>query len=711
MYARRPWGILATSEGVLGSIRVDRPRPTIHVAFLVALLAVPAAARAGGFDLRSWIDRSGVKLVAVEFYATWCEPCMEAVPRWRELHERYRNRGLRLIVVNTQDPEGRCFNPGWNPDEMVCDPEGDLARSLGVGSSLPSAFVWSWQGNLLVRQGHVDEVERAVERYLRETPRVAVEARSSRGKPSEGLRALVRDAISASGKLEVVASREERALLRRIRKESHSLGMSERLACEVGMEVPANSVLQVSVSKERRGKRLNLTLLSAETGCLLAAATVPWVKEQKDRSVHEAVDKLHARLRGKLQMPGVDSSAGPRRRPADGPIGEEPPDWAPEGASATVVQLQSDPEGAVVLVDGELVCRATPCSKELVAGAHQVSMQLEQYVTRNERVVVQEGKGIRWTLEPDFGWLAVRSDPPGLPVLLDGEEVGSTPLARRQLPPGMHEVVVASPCHYEAGERVTLERGAEHTVDVAPKVKEGAIDVSARDPGDNAVTAEVLVDGVPVGRTPGVFRVGVCAKRVEVRHEAAGSWSQELQVAERKTASLVAALPKAALRERAAEAQSELEAETSAAEALPEAVGRAAAAAPETPDRPPPPHLAPPAEEEAGPSATLPFVLAGVSVAAAGAATVLSFVFEGAADDAYRLYAEPGSGRFYDEAYYEEEVVANVGKAQVTRVAGIGLGAAALATLVWGLSRLGGGDEVGAVPSAGGPGGTLGWGF
>jgi len=100
-----------------------------------------------------------------------------------------------------------------------------------------------------------------------------------------------------------------------------------------------------------------------------------------------------------------------------------------------------------------------------------------------------------------------------------------------------------------------------------------------------------------------------------------------------------------------------------------------------------------------------------VSVAAAGAATVLSFVFEGAADDAYRLYAEPGSGRFYDEAYYEEEVVANVGKAQVTRVAGIGLGAAALATLVWGLSRLGGGDEVGAVPSAGGPGGTLGWGF
>ena len=90
------------------------------VAALVALGSLAGAhpAAAQSLDLRGWIDRPGVRLVAVEFYATWCKPCMEAVPRWKALHERYRDAGLRLIVVATQDPEGQCANPGWNPDEM-----------------------------------------------------------------------------------------------------------------------------------------------------------------------------------------------------------------------------------------------------------------------------------------------------------------------------------------------------------------------------------------------------------------------------------------------------------------------------------------------------------------------------------------------------------------------------------------------------------------
>lgn len=54
-------------------------------------------------DLKGWLGQSGVKLVAVEFYATWCKPCMKVVPKWKALHEKYRARGLRLIVVSVQD--------------------------------------------------------------------------------------------------------------------------------------------------------------------------------------------------------------------------------------------------------------------------------------------------------------------------------------------------------------------------------------------------------------------------------------------------------------------------------------------------------------------------------------------------------------------------------------------------------------------------------
>jgi len=270
---------------------------------LLTCAAPLAAAAEGGIDLRGWLDRPGVKLVAVEFYATWCKPCMDAVPRWKALHERFRDRGLRLIVVSTRDPEGACVNPGWNPDEMVCDPEGDTATALRVGSRLPAAFLWSWQGHLLVRRGHVDEVEREVERYLRKAPRVLV--RAGGGRRQRGPAELVRHEVAKHGKLEVLASHAERKALRELRRDSHDLPMDESLACELGQEVSANSLLEASVGGAKDRRRLNLLLLSAESACLLASATAPWSRRQPERSVAEAVHKLLGRLRGRLEMPGA----------------------------------------------------------------------------------------------------------------------------------------------------------------------------------------------------------------------------------------------------------------------------------------------------------------------------------------------------------------------------------------------------------------------
>src|SRR5215470_4868126 len=96
--------------------------PTLLFALLLAL-----PARASGFDLDAELKRPGVKLVALEFYATWCKPCMEAVPKWKALHERYQRDGLRLVVVSTRDPGGGCTNLPWLPDAVICDDDGRLA--------------------------------------------------------------------------------------------------------------------------------------------------------------------------------------------------------------------------------------------------------------------------------------------------------------------------------------------------------------------------------------------------------------------------------------------------------------------------------------------------------------------------------------------------------------------------------------------------------
>ena len=63
---------------------------------MVVVLSSPALAD-NGLNVERWLARPGVRMLAVELYATWCKPCMEAVPRWRALHERYyADQGNRI---------------------------------------------------------------------------------------------------------------------------------------------------------------------------------------------------------------------------------------------------------------------------------------------------------------------------------------------------------------------------------------------------------------------------------------------------------------------------------------------------------------------------------------------------------------------------------------------------------------------------------------
>ena len=97
----------------------------------LSAISAPAAAT-GGVNIPEMLSRPGVRLIALEFYATWCKPCMASMPRWAELKKRYYKQGLRVVVVNTQDPDGACRALPFTPDERVCDLEGHVANAFKV---------------------------------------------------------------------------------------------------------------------------------------------------------------------------------------------------------------------------------------------------------------------------------------------------------------------------------------------------------------------------------------------------------------------------------------------------------------------------------------------------------------------------------------------------------------------------------------------------
>lgn len=65
----------------------------------VALLPVDRA----GYDAA--ITKLHGKVVLVDFWATWCLPCVEQLPHTLELGERFADRGLAVVTVSCDEPE------------------------------------------------------------------------------------------------------------------------------------------------------------------------------------------------------------------------------------------------------------------------------------------------------------------------------------------------------------------------------------------------------------------------------------------------------------------------------------------------------------------------------------------------------------------------------------------------------------------------------
>lgn len=121
------------------------------VAFAQALHTAPA------FDLES-IDGTRFtskalegKVVLVDFWATWCGPCIAEIPQWNELYARYQGKGL--VVV------GMTIRSGWASDIKPDAVKLKMAYPVVVGNDdVEKGFggIWGFPTTFLVnRKGQI----------------------------------------------------------------------------------------------------------------------------------------------------------------------------------------------------------------------------------------------------------------------------------------------------------------------------------------------------------------------------------------------------------------------------------------------------------------------------------------------------------------------------------------------------------------------------
>jgi thiol-disulfide isomerase/thioredoxin len=97
------------------------------------------------------------KVIVINLFATWCGPCRFESPDLAKLHEEFKDRGLVVIELSTEDPEASKENVReWVWNFRLPYPVGWVTREVAVTlmqerGSIPQAFVIARDGRILKR--------------------------------------------------------------------------------------------------------------------------------------------------------------------------------------------------------------------------------------------------------------------------------------------------------------------------------------------------------------------------------------------------------------------------------------------------------------------------------------------------------------------------------------------------------------------------------
>jgi thiol-disulfide isomerase/thioredoxin len=113
------------------------------------------------------------KIVVLDFYATWCEPCRAETPHLVQLQKQYQQKGLQVIGLNVGGANDRDQVPTFAKEFGIQYPLGfpddQFADSfLGDNQNIPQAFVFDRKGKLVKRFiGYSDSSGAELERVLK----------------------------------------------------------------------------------------------------------------------------------------------------------------------------------------------------------------------------------------------------------------------------------------------------------------------------------------------------------------------------------------------------------------------------------------------------------------------------------------------------------------------------------------------------------------
>ena len=113
------------------------------------------------------------KVLLLDFWATWCGPCVRGMPHMQKLHERYRERGVEIIGINTWEESNAAAymkEKGYTYRLLL---KGETVAEAYRATTLPTIYVVGVDGKIIYRAIAADEENLAavIEQGLKEQGR------------------------------------------------------------------------------------------------------------------------------------------------------------------------------------------------------------------------------------------------------------------------------------------------------------------------------------------------------------------------------------------------------------------------------------------------------------------------------------------------------------------------------------------------------------
>ena len=118
--------------------------------------------------------------IYISFWATWCKPCLEEMKIIQKLYEKYRDRGFRVMAINTEGPKAsakvKSFVKSYGfTFDILLDNDGEVFRRKFKGAAMPFTFLVNSEGKIVLsavgfKPGDEIEIEKLVVANLLAAP-------------------------------------------------------------------------------------------------------------------------------------------------------------------------------------------------------------------------------------------------------------------------------------------------------------------------------------------------------------------------------------------------------------------------------------------------------------------------------------------------------------------------------------------------------------